>query len=277
MAPVESDEEDLTRRERREQARASRKAAEEAAASSAARRRRMTQLGGAVAAVVVAIVVILIATSGGGKSTPAPKAGANPALVTQVQNEIGGIPQSGNVLGSPAAPVTLVYYGDLQCPFCAEFTNKALPGVIEKWVKPGKLKIEYRNLETATHEPETFRTQQSAALAAGAQDKLWYYIELFYKQQKEEGSGYVNEAFLQGIAQQVPGLSLPKWMSARSSSAYQTQLEKDAESASNNGFNGTPSFLLGKNGKLKKLTSSEYGSFSESSGFDRAIEKALAS
>ncbi len=276
MTPVGSDEEDLTRRERREQARASRKAAEEATAASAARRTRMTQLGGAAAAVVVAIVVILIATSGGGKSTPSPSK-PNPGLVAEVQNEIGGIPENGSVLGSPTAPATLVYYGDLQCPFCAEFTNKALPGVIEKWVKAGKLKIEYRNLETATHEPETFRTQQTAALAAGAQNKAWYYIELFYKQQKEEGSGYVNEAFLQGIAQQVPGLSLAKWTTDRNNSAYQTQLEKDAESASSNGFNGTPSFLLGKNGKLKKLTTSEYGSFSESSGFNTAIQKALNS
>jgi hypothetical protein len=34
-------------------------------------------------------------------------------------------------------------------------------------VRPGKLKIEYRSLETATREPETFHTQQLAALAAG--------------------------------------------------------------------------------------------------------------
>ena len=56
----------------------------------------------------------------------------------------------------------------------------------------GKLKIEYRSLETATREPEVFKTQQVAALAAGQQNKLWHFIELFYHEQGEEGSGYVT-------------------------------------------------------------------------------------
>ena len=237
----------------------------------------MTQLAGAVAIVVVAIVAILIATGGGKSKPPTPGSPAAKNTPPEVQKEIGGIPQNGNTLGSPAAPVTLVYFGDLQCPICKEFTLGALPGVIEKWVKPGKLKIEYRNLETATREPETFRTQQTAALAAGAQHKMWDYLEIFYRQQGAEGSGYVNEAFLQGIAQQVPGLNLSKWASDRSNKAYESQLEKDRESASNEGFNGTPSFLLGKNGALNKLEGSEYGSLTSSTGFDTSIEKALKS
>lgn len=280
MAPVGNDEEDLTRRERREQARANRKAAEEAAAASAVRRKRMTQLGGAVVIVVVAIVVILIATSGGGKKATEFGKGhetKHTPVVAKVEKELNGIPQSGKVLGSPTAPVTLVYFGDLECPYCAEFTQKALPGVIEKLVRPGKLKVEYRNLETATREPETFRTQQVAAMAAGAQNKLWYYIELFYNQQGEEDSGYVTESFLQGLAQQVPGLNLSQWSSDRNNGEYAKLVEKDAEAASNEGFTGTPSFLLGKNGSFKKLTNSEYGTYSESSGFETAIDKVLNS
>ncbi len=40
---------------------------------------------------------------------------------------VGGIPQSGNTLGAPNAPVTLQYFGDLECPICKEFTLGALP------------------------------------------------------------------------------------------------------------------------------------------------------
>ena len=97
-----------------------------------------------------------------GKKTP---------VIAKVVSEIGGIPQNGNTLGSPKAPVTLEYFGDLECPICKEFTLGALPTLIQKYVRTGKLKIEYRNLETATREPETFKTQQSAALAAGKQNK----------------------------------------------------------------------------------------------------------
>ena len=214
MSQIERDEEDLTRKERREQARAQRKAAEQAAAAGDARRRRLTQLAGAVVVVVVAIVVILIATSGGSKSTP--KLEEKPGKVSKtaeeavaaVKEELGGIPQSGNVLGKPTAPVTLAYFGDLECPICQEFTLGALPKVIEKDVRAGKLRIEYRNLETATREPEVFRNQQSAALAAGKQNLGWYYIELFYHLQGKEDSGYVTESYLQNLAKLTPGLNL---------------------------------------------------------------------
>jgi hypothetical protein len=67
MSPVQSDEEDLTRKQRREQARAQRKALEQAEAASAVRRQRLIRVGGIVLAAVV-VAVVLIADSGGGSS-----------------------------------------------------------------------------------------------------------------------------------------------------------------------------------------------------------------
>ena len=273
MSPEGSDEEDLTRKQRREQARAERKAAEEAVAANAARRRRMTQLGGAVAVVVVAIVVILIATGGGSSKAPATgtKTPASHKAVAEVESTVGGISQKGIVLGSPTAPVTMQYFGDLECPVCKDFTLGALPPIIQKWVRTGKLKIEYRSLETATREPETFRTQQTASLAAGKQNKAWYFIELFYHQQGEESSGYVTEKYLQGLAQEIPGLNLTKWQTDRGDQALQAQLATDTQEANNNGFTGTPSFLLGKSGgAMKKF---EYSSLTDPTSFNEAIEK----
>jgi protein-disulfide isomerase len=273
MSPVGSDEEDLTRKQRREQARAQRKAMEEAEAAGALRRKRLTQLGSAVAAVVVVVVVILIATSGGGSSSssiPKTKEEKN-ATVTTVQSLIGGIPQSANVLGAPTAPVTLQYFGDLECPICKEFTLGALPSIIQKWVRPGKLRIEYHSLETATREPETFKLQQVAAYAAGKQDKAWYFIETFYHEQGEEDSGYVTEKYIQGIASQVPGLNLAKWTSDRSDPDLANEVTTDAQTANNEGFTGTPSFLIGRSGGA--MTKLEPSSYSEAGSFDEAIEK----
>ena len=117
--------------------------------------------------------------------------------------------------------MTLQYFGDLQCPICKDFTLGALPTLIQKYVRTGKLKIEYRNLETATREPETFKTQQVAALAAGKQQKMWYYIELFYHEQGEENTEYVTENYLQTLAQQVPGLNLASWTAAQRTGVQQ--------------------------------------------------------
>jgi protein-disulfide isomerase len=273
MSPVESDEEDLTRKERREQARSQRRALEEAEAAGAARRRRLTQLASVVAVVVVAIVVILVATGGGGSKKITP--GSKPAAETQktVTGLLTSIPQQGNVLGSPTAPVTMEYFGDLQCPICKDFTLGALPTVIQKWVRTGKLRIEYRSLETATREQEVFNTQQVAALAAGVQGKMWNFIETFYHEQGEESSGYVTENFLQGIAKQVPGLNLAKWTSDRNETPLNKQLASDSEAASSNGFNGTPSFLIGRSGGA--MSKYEYSSLTDPTGFNEAIEKLL--
>jgi protein-disulfide isomerase len=273
MSPVESNEEDLTRKQRREQARTERKALEEADAAKAVRRTRMTQLGVVVAVVVLAIVIVLVAT--GGSSSKAPKietkSKQSQATVTEVNTVVGGIPQSGNVLGSPTAPVTIAYFGDLECPVCKQFTLGAFTPIVQKWVRTGKVRIEYRSLETATREPETFKTQQVAALAAGKQGKMWQYIELFYHQQGEENSGYVTEAYLQGLARQA-GVELAKWTSDRNDPALAAQVANDAQQANNNGFNGTPAFLIGRTGgAMKKLETT----LTDPTPFNEAIEALL--
>jgi protein-disulfide isomerase len=274
MTAVPSDEEDLTRKQRREQARAQRKELEDAEAARAVRRTRLTQLGIVVAVVVVAIVVILIAT-GGGKGTGPVKANTPKATetVNNVNSLLAGIPQSGTVLGSPTAKVTLQYFADLECPICKDFTLGALPKLIQQWVRTGKLRIEYRNLETATREPEVFRSQQVAALAAGKQNTLWQFVELFYHEQGEEGSGYVTEQYLQNLAQQVSGLNLAQWTAARSDPALTSQVATDAQLASAQGFTGTPAFLIGKTGGASQKL--EYTSLADPASFNAAIEKLL--
>ncbi len=277
MSTVEDDEQDLTRKQRREQAREQRKAIEEAEAASAQRRKRLIQLGSVVGAVIVIIAVILIATSGGGSEhkgiVPKHKGETETPVEKEVNTLLGGIPQNGNTLGSQTAPVTLQYFGDLECPICRQFTEGALKPLVEKYVRPGKLKIEYRNLETATREPETFRTQQIAALAAGKQKKAWDFIELFYHQQGQEDTGYVTESYLQKLAQQVRGMNLPKWSADRANGEFTNTITTDAQAANNAGFTGTPSFLIGKSGQqMKKL---EYSSLTDPSSFESAIDGLL--
>lgn len=282
MSPVEG-QDDLTRKQRREQARAQRKAVEEAQAAKSAQRKRLIQLGGLAAAVVVIVAIILIATSGGSSKAPAPTSKAASQASSEVTALLSGIHQSGNTLGNSNAPVTLQYFGDLECPICREFTLGALPSLISKYVRAGKLRIEYHSLSTATGNAErqgaepsgTFNSQQIAAYAAGGQSKAWNYIETLYHEQGEEDSGYVTESYLQGIASQVPGLNIADWTTARKDPAYAAQVEADAQAANNEGFTGTPSFLIGKSGGgTEKL---EYTSLTEPGSFEAAIEKLLKS
>jgi len=183
---------------------------------------------------------------GGGSAAAAGGRGSGAAHGTgaEVRTLLAGIPQRGDALGDPNAPVTLEYFADLQCPFCRRFTLGKLTALIERYVRPGELRIEFRSMQSATHDRQIFIAQQVAALAAGAQDRLWNYVELFYREQGEEDSGYVTESYLQGLAQQVGGLNLGAWTAARGDPRFGERLARDARTVREAGLTITPSFLI---------------------------------
>jgi protein-disulfide isomerase len=201
--------------------------------------------------IVVAIAAVMLLASGCGSTQSRhlePHSARLEGPRAEVASLLAGIPQSGNTLGNPRAPVTLEYFGDLQCPFCRQFTLTALPSIIRRWVRDGSLKIQYRSEQTATTQAAVFKFQQLAALAAGQQNKMWDFIELFYHEQGEEDSGYVTEKYLQGLAQQVPGLNLVAWTAARNDPTLASTLTGDRRAVKLVGFTGTPSFLIGRTG-----------------------------
>jgi protein-disulfide isomerase len=269
MASVQPQEQ--TRKQRRELAREQRRALERAQEDMRARRKRLRQLAGVLGVVTIGIVVVAIASSSGGVKTIAPRSAGARQAANAVTTLLAGIPQQGNALGAPTAPVTLQYFGDLECPVCRSFTQSVLPALVGRWVRPGAVRIEYRSLQTATREPEVFESQQLAALAAGRQGKLWNFVETFYAEQLQEGSGYVTPRFIDGIAEQVPGLSSGAWSAARGDPRLAEQLNVDAQAANARGLDGTPAFLIGRTGGA--MSRLEPSSFTEAGAFDGAIEK----
>jgi protein-disulfide isomerase len=264
-----------TRKEQREQARADRKSIEAQQQQSQARRRRLMQIGGIA---LVAVVVIGIAVAVGTSSSGSSKVGPTGAHSAEVDKLLAGIPQSGNTLGNPNAPVTMQYFGDLECPICQEFSLGALPTIIEKYVRSGQVKLQFRSMKTATREPTIFLEQQAAALAAGRQNLMWHYVENFYHNQGAEDSGYVTPEFLKNRANEIPGLNVAKWEEARHDPKLSEEVEKDIQASSENGFNGTPSFLLVKGANTKKLESFTTQQLAEASAlFGPEIEKLLKS
>jgi protein-disulfide isomerase len=245
-----------SRKEQKEQARARRLAEEQARTARARRDRRLRMIGG-VAVLAVAIVAVLIAVSSGGSSaTGLQKGTAASRTVASVTKLLSGIPQSGATLGNPKAPVTMTYYGDLECPVCRDFTlSGGFPQLVSSDVRAGKVQVVFKAFQTATQDPNVFITQQAAALAAGQQQHFWDFTELFYRQQGAEGSGYVNTAYLTGLANQVPGLDVTKWNSTRSSSTLQTQVIAEEQAGKTAGVNATPTLVMrGPTGKQAAAT-----------------------
>lgn len=224
-----------SRTKQKEEARARRLAEEQARAEQARRNRRLQMLGGVIV-IAIAIVAVAIAVSSGGSSAPnvtlakgAPT--CKSATDSAICKLLNGIPESGNTIGNPHAPVTVVEYGDLECPICKDFATGGVENqLISNDVRSGKVKLEYRSLETATSgapDPSIFGIQQAAAEAAGLQNKEWYYVEFFYHYQGQEQTAYVNQKYLDDLAKHVPGLDVNKWLSDSHSQALLTQVSKD--------------------------------------------------
>jgi protein-disulfide isomerase len=237
-----------SRTKQKEAARARRLAEERAAAERAQRGRRTRMLGGVLAlAVAIVAVAIAVSVSGGNGSTSAPKPSSSSAkqAASTVNGLLAGIHQSGTTVGSPNAPVTVTEFGDLECSHCQDFALNAESQLIANGVRAGKVKLVYRSLETASGanpDSSAFMRQQSAAYAAGAQNKAWNYILLFYHEQGPEGTGYVTQSYLEGLAKQIPGLNLPQWLSQ--SGSYTSQVTADHQTAAGSGYTSTPTILV---------------------------------
>jgi protein-disulfide isomerase len=198
------------------------------------------------------IAVIAVATGAGDSTVKRqlviPRA---PDSASRTYALLTGIPQHGTVLGYRKAPVTLQFFGDLQCEQSRQVMLGALPFLIRRWVRAGKLQIRFRSTETDTKKAGgwiEFREQQGAALAAGAQGKLWNFIDVFYREQGPEFTGYVTQPFLNKLAVKA-GLDLKRWGEDREPpEGWVQQLDADGALGKARGMISTPSFLIGPTG-----------------------------
>lgn len=229
-----------SRREEKELLKAERIAAQEEQ-QAADRRRRMQALGAAVVLAIL-IVGVLIAVSQSGDDD----GGGEPRA-----DLFRGIPQKGIALGEPDAPVTIVEFADLQCPFCAQFSNDVLGDLVARYVRPGDVRIELRLLSFIG--PDSIRAAEVAA-AAAEQDRAWSFAEAFFADQGAENSGYVTDEFLRDAGGNIPGLEIGEALE-EAGSAPSVELLAEADNlAAEAGVNSTPSFLIGPTGgKLRTL------------------------
>jgi protein-disulfide isomerase len=237
-----------SRTKQKEEARARRLAEERARAERARRQQRVRLIVGVVAVAVVVVVAAVIISTGSSKKGGIQTGGKGNATVAAVNGLLSGIPQSGNTIGNPKAPVTMTYYGDLKCPVCQDFTlHGGFPQLMANDVRTGKVKVVYDAFCTATcngPDPNEFPTQQAAALAAGKQNKFWQFTELFYRQQGSETDAYVTESFLDSLARQITGLNFAQWKAARSDPNLTAEVNSQQSTGKQIGVSGTPTLIF---------------------------------
>ena len=139
-----------------------------------------------------------------------------------------------HIQGPADAPVTLVEYGDYECPYC----GAAYPIVKEVQARIGeRLRFVFRNFPITTSHPHAERAAE-AAEAAAAQGSFWRMHDVLYENQKRLG-----DEDLRTYAQQV-GLDLDVFDRELAEHVHAARVQEDFMSGVRSGVNGTPTFYV---------------------------------
>ncbi len=186
-----------------------------------------------LAAVVIAVAVIY--------SVNGPSAGnKKDNSKTAALGVLPAVSSTDFVLGDQNAPVTMIEYGDFQCPFCGKFFKETEPTLREKYVKTGKVKFIYRDF--AFLGPES-TWAANAAKCAGEQGKFWQYHDYLFNSQRGENQGAFSKDNLKGFAK-VVGLDIAKFNICLDSDKYNDAISKETKSGGEAGVTGTPANFI---------------------------------
>ncbi len=144
-------------------------------------------------------------------------------------------------LGRPDAPVVLLNYGDYRCPFCAKFSRDIEPELIERYVRDGLLRIEWRDFPIFGEES---LEAAKAGRAAAAQGKFWEYLGAIYRAAPERGHPALPHDKLVDYAEQVGIADIPRFQTDMNDPATMAAIQADATEGSQIGVSSTPTFLV---------------------------------
>lgn len=144
------------------------------------------------------------------------------------------VTKADHIDGDDRASVTLVEYGDYQCPYCGQ----AYPRIkaVQREMRH-RLRFVFRNFPLSNAHPFA-EVAAEAAEAAGAQGKFWEMHDLLYENQASLG----QELFVQAATQL--GLNLQRFADDAKARKYRERVHQDFMGGVRSGVNGTPCFFI---------------------------------
>jgi protein-disulfide isomerase len=144
------------------------------------------------------------------------------------------VTEQDHVQGSPSAPVTLVEYGDYECPHC----GRAYPIVKAVQAQLGRqLRFVFRNFPLGEAHPHAQHAAE-AAEAAAAQGHFWEMHDALFEHQRA-----LDDAHLVQYARAV-GLDERRFTDALTSHEFTARVRRDFIGGVRSGVNGTPTFFI---------------------------------
>jgi protein-disulfide isomerase len=142
------------------------------------------------------------------------------------------------MLGSVAAPVMIIEFTDLQCPYCARFATQTWPKLKATYVDTGKVRFATRDLPLPMH---SFALPAAiAARCAGQQGKYWEFREALFREQSRLGT----EPYMELAS--TFGLDAERFARCRADPAVLQSVRADIALAASSDIESTPSFVIGR-------------------------------
>ncbi|MEK7612070.1 MAG: DsbA family protein [Patescibacteria group bacterium] len=213
--------------------------------------------------IVLAALIIggALVYSSGAKGNPTQAANLGNTVAGTNTGSISNISVDDDViLGDPEAPVTLVFFGDFQCPYCKKLFDETEIKLRDAYVKTGKVRMVYRDFPLDSIHPFA-RPTAIVAECARDQGKYWmYHDELFTRQSEIPTMDFI------ALASSL-GMNTQQFRSCVESQKYANEVQGDYEDGVAAGVRGTPATFV--NGRLV----SGAVPYEE---FERVIEEELA-
>ena len=205
---------------------------------SSGRRGPIWAIFGLVAIVAVLGIGIAAQPGAGPSGASAPANGAPPPTTNDMARRIPGDPTA---LGDPQAPVVLVEYSDLRCPFWGIYARDTLPILVKEYVDTGKVRVEWRDFPVFGQESIDAAV---ADRAAGEQGKFWQFNAATYAHAPERAHLELTKASLLQLARDVGVPDMARFETDLTSPVLLARVNADAKEAYSIGATGTPLFLV---------------------------------
>ena len=153
-----------------------------------------------------------------------------------------------NELGREDAPVTIVEYSDLQCPYCARHATQTFPELRRNYIDAGKVRYVARDLPLPMHAYAV--PAAVAARCAGEQGHYWEFRDALFM-----ARGRLGEEPYAGMARES-GLDVERFEACRRDGRQTANVNADAQHARGQGISSTPAFVIGRtvNGEFRGET-----------------------
>jgi len=225
----------------------------------------MRMMVGAV--LVTAAVGISAACGGDDDDSGAEATGEETAAATssvegadRVNELTAGLEQSGSTIGDPDAPVEIVEFGDLQCPFCAQASEEITPELVEQFVEPGTAKLTIVPLAFLGPDSETGAI---AVEAAALQDGAFTVAEILYANQEGENDGWLTEDLIND-AVEAGGLDTAQFQEDFASDEAAEAIFENQTRAQELDVTSTPTYVIeGPSGTETVTGAQDIGAFEQ--------------